>query len=174
FSIPVSGNGNYDTPAATVSLGAGAYHWVVLYTGDANNAAPPAVTDEAFTVAKASPTLTTAILQPTGAVAAGAVTVQDRATLAGGALYTGLGTLNFVLEDSSNAAIAGTSFLTAVSANGSFDTNPATVSLGAGTYHWVVSFTGDAHNAAPPPVPNYTFTVSKPTPRRPSPTPHPT
>ena len=44
------------------------------------------------------------------AVAAGAVTVADRATLSGGSLYTGAGTLNFVLEDSSNAALPGTSF----------------------------------------------------------------
>src|SRR5262249_14334466 len=122
FSIPVSGNGNYDTPAVTVSLGAGTYHWVVLYTGDANNAEPPPVTDEAFTVGKASPALTTAILQPTGAVTAGDVTVQDQATLSGGSLYTGLGILSFVLEDSSNAVIPATSFLTTVSANGSFDT----------------------------------------------------
>jgi hypothetical protein len=160
FLAAVSDNGSFDTTPATVSLGAGTYHWVVSFTGDANNAEPPAVTDETFTVGKASPALTTTILQPTGAVAAGDVTVQDRATLSGGALFTGLGTLNFVLEDSSNAAITGTSFSTPVSDNGSFDTPATTVSLAGGTYHWVVSFTGDANNAEPPAVTDETFTVN--------------
>src|SRR5262249_54730277 len=100
----------------------------------------------------------------TAAVTAGAVTVQDRATLSGGALYTGLGTLSFVLEDSSNAAIAGTSFSTTVSANGNFDTPATTVSLATGTYHWVVSFSGDANNAAPPAVTDEAFTVGKASP----------
>jgi uncharacterized repeat protein (TIGR01451 family) len=163
-STAVSGNGNYDTPAPTFSLAAGTYHWVVTYSGDANNAAPPAVTNETFTVSKASPTLTTTILEPTAAVAAGNVTVAGQATITGGSLYTGAGTLSFMLEDASNAAVAGSSYSTTVSANGSFDTPAATVSLAVGTYHWVVSFSGDANNAAPPAVTNETFTVGKASP----------
>jgi hypothetical protein len=163
-STTVSADGSYNTPAASVSLGAGTYHWVVSFSGDANNNAPPAVTDETFTVGTAGPALTTTIQQPTAAVTAGNVTVQDQATLSGGSLYTGAGTLSFVLEDASNAAIAGTSYSTSVSANGSFDTKPATVSLAAGTYHWMVSFSGDANNAAPPDVTNETFTVGKASP----------
>jgi uncharacterized repeat protein (TIGR01451 family) len=172
-SSTVLANGNYDTTPATVSLAAGMYHWVVSYSGDANNAAPPPVINETFTVGKASPTLTTAILQPNAAVAAGIVTVQDQATLSGGSLYTGAGTLSFVLEDASNAAIAGTSSSTTVSANGNYHTPAARVSLGAGTYHWVVSYSGDANNAAPPPVTDEVFTVSKASPAI-STTPNPT
>jgi hypothetical protein len=163
-STAVSGNSNYDTPAPTFSLAAGTYHWMVTYSGDANNAAPPDVTDETFAVGKASPTLTTTILQPTAAVTAGNVMVQDQATLSGGSLYTRAGTLSFVLEDGTNAAVAGTSFSTAVSADGSYDTPVATVSLAVRTYHWVVSFSGDANNAAPPNVTNETFTVGKASP----------
>src|SRR5262249_27307303 len=137
--------------------------WVLL-PGAPNCPAPPAVPDETSTGGAAGLALTTAILQPTAAVAAGAVTVQDRATLSGGSLFTGLGTLNFVLEDSSNAAIAGTSFSTTVSANGNFDTPATLVSLATGTYHWVVSFSGDANNAAPPDVTNEAFTVGKASP----------
>src|SRR5262249_36768530 len=158
FSTTVSANGNFDTPATLVSLATGTYHWVVSFTGEANNAAPPAVTNEAFTVGKANPARTTTILQPTGAVAAGDVTVQDRATIAGG--FNPTGTLTFELVNSNNQVIPGTSFLTTVSANGSYDTTPATVSLGAGTYHWVVLYTGDANNAAPPAVTDEAFTVN--------------
>src|SRR5262249_53996844 len=147
FETTVTANGNYDTPPATVNLGAGTYHWVVSFSGDANNAAPPGVTDEAFTVTPASPTLTTTILQPTGACHAGAFTVLRRPPRSARFPYTTLFRSHFVLEDSSNAAIPGTLFETTVTANGNYDTPPAPVSLGAGTYHWVVSFSGDANNA---------------------------
>ena len=153
----VTANGNYDTTATIVSLGAGTYHWVVSYTGDANNNKPADVTNETFTVGKASPTLDTTILSPTGAVTAGNVTVQDEATIAGG--FSPTGTLSFVLDDATNNPIAGTSFSTAVTGNKAYDTTAVTVSLAAGTYHWVVSYTGDANNNKPPDVTNETFTV---------------
>ena len=89
---------------------------MVSYSGDANNVAPPAVTNETFTVGKASPTLTTTILQPIVAVAAGNVTVEDRATIAGG--FNPTGTLTFELDSSNNQLIPGTSFSTTVSGNG--------------------------------------------------------
>src|SRR5262249_1679972 len=102
---------------------------------------------------------------------AGPVTVQDRATLSGGSGYTGLGTLSFVLEDSSNAAIAGTSFSTAVSANGNFDTPATAVSLPPGTYHSVVSFRRDPNNTPPPPRPSPTRHSPSARPARPCPPP---
>ena len=60
----------------SVSLATGSYHWVVSATGDANNNAPPDVTNETFAVGKASPTLSTTILPPSDAVTAGSVTVR--------------------------------------------------------------------------------------------------
>ena len=58
----MSADGNYDTTPAPVSLAVGTYHWVVSFSGDANNAKPPDVTNETFTVGKASPALTTTCL----------------------------------------------------------------------------------------------------------------
>ena len=109
--------------------GAGTYHWVVSFTGDANNTAPPDVTTETFTVGKASPTLKTTILSPTGVVTAGNVTVQDRAMISGGSAFTGLGTVNFKLEDASNNVITGTTSSKNVTANGNYDTTATIVSL---------------------------------------------
>jgi uncharacterized repeat protein (TIGR01451 family) len=160
FTTAVTAAGDFDTPAVPVTLGAGTYHWEVSFSGDANNAAPPAVTNESFVVSQATPDLSTSILQPTGPVTAGAVTVRDRATLTGGSLFTGDGALDFVLVNSSNAAISGTFFTTAVSGNGDYDTPAVSVNLSADTYHWVVSFSGDANNAAPPPVTDEAFTVT--------------
>src|SRR5262249_20858475 len=163
-ALTVTAYAHFDPPPVSLTLGPGTPHCLASFSGDANNAAPPPVTDEAFVVSPATPALTTTILQPAGPVTAGAVTVQDRATLSGGAGDTGAGTLNFVLEDSSNAAITGTSFSTTVSANGNYGTTPATVRLAAGTYHWVVSFSGDANNAAPPTVTDEPFPVGKASP----------
>src|SRR5262249_42084194 len=120
FSTAVSANGNYDTTPVTVGLAAGTYHWVVSFSGDANNAAPPVVTDEAFTVGKASPALTTTILLSTGTVAVGPVLDRDRATITGG--FNPTGTLTFELDSSSNQLIPGTSFSIPVSGDGNYDT----------------------------------------------------
>src|SRR5262249_58302298 len=96
-----------------------------------------------------------------GRVSVGAFLFQHGAPLPGCALFPGTALFrSFVLVNSSNAAISGTFFSTAVTANGDYDTPPVTVNLGAGTYHWVVSFTGDANNAAPPAVTDQAFTVT--------------
>src|SRR5262249_33339076 len=138
----------------------GNYAYIASYSGDPNY--NPSWGDcEPFTIDKASPTLTTTILKPTtSGVTAGSVTVQDRATLDGGVMYKGTGTLSFVLKDSSNNSIAGTSYSTTVSADGNYDTPSVTVTLSAGVYHWVVSFTGDANNNKPPDVTDETFVVT--------------
>ena len=101
---------------------------MVSFTGDANNTAPPDVTTETFTVGKASPTLKTTILSPTGVVTAGNVTVQDRATIAAASAFTGWH-LNFKLEDASNNVITGTTSSKNVTANGNYDTTATIVSL---------------------------------------------
>src|SRR5438132_737441 len=70
--------------AVMVSLPTALFPYTTLFRSDANNNAPPDVTNEVFSVGKASPTLATTILQPSGPVTAGNVTVQDRATIGGG------------------------------------------------------------------------------------------
>ena len=117
----------------TVSLATGSYHWVVSATGDANNNAPPNVTTETFTVGKASPTLDTTILQPSGGVTAGGVTVQDRATIGGGFSPTGTLTFDLFTGTSGGSAVTGTHFTTAYAGDGNYDTTPVTVSLATGT-----------------------------------------
>jgi hypothetical protein len=120
------------------------------------------VTNETFHVGPASPKLTTAILSPTGSPTAGSVTVQDQATISGS--FADSGTLSFVLKDASNNVIAGTSYSTTVSGDNNYNTPGVSVSLGAGTYHWVVSLTADANNNAPADVTDESFSVGKATP----------
>ncbi|MFN2608806.1 MAG: hypothetical protein ABR511_13105, partial [Acidimicrobiales bacterium] len=86
-TVPVAGNGSYDSGTFTVTAG-GTYRFVASYSGDANNAAagPTACTDPAETVnIKANPTITTTASAP---VTVGGQ-IHDTATITGGLNPTG-------------------------------------------------------------------------------------
>ena len=104
---------------------------MVSATGDANNNAPPDVTTETFTVGKASPTLDTTILQPSGAVTAGNVTVQDRATIGGG--FSPTGTLTFVLDTPPTIRLPAPHYDGGHRQESNYDTPAVAVSLATGT-----------------------------------------
>src|SRR5262249_37775603 len=149
YQTTAAGDGDYKTPAnVSVSLGAGTYHWVVSLTSDDNNNAPADRTDKPFTAGPSPPKLTTTILAPTRPVPARSITVQDQASIKGRCNHPG--PLSFPTRRSSDLQIAGTSYQTTAAGDGDYKT-PAnvSVSLGAGTYHWVVSLTSDDNNNAP-------------------------
>jgi hypothetical protein len=136
--------------------------WHAVYTSaDGNNlTASDNGSNETTVVSPASPTLSTTILAPTTTtVTAGNVTVQDRATISAGFSPTGTLTFDLFTGSSGGSAVAGTHFTITVAGNANYDTTPVSVSLAAGTYHWVVSYTGDANNNKPLDVTNETFTV---------------
>ncbi|MCA1683529.1 MAG: hypothetical protein LC708_00105, partial [Actinobacteria bacterium] len=126
----------------------GVYRWVATYSGDANHtpAGPTACLDPAedVEITQATPTISTQ------ASAGGPVgtSVNDVATISGGASPTG--TVTFALFSdaactvpvfsSTNPVVAGTA------TSGSF--TPA----GPGTYRWVATYSGDANNAAAGPT----------------------
>jgi hypothetical protein len=146
-SVPVNGNGSYDSAGFTPTA-AGTYYWVLSYSGDANNnpAGPTACGDptETTVIAKAQPALST--------VASGATTVgspiQDRASLSGGADPTGQITFNVYGPDDAtcSGSVADTSTVS-VSGNGDYTSAPFTPTR-AGTYRWVASYSGDGNNDA--------------------------
>jgi uncharacterized repeat protein (TIGR01451 family) len=147
----VTGNGAYASPAEHIT-GAGTYHWIASYGGDANNnsvAGNCGDTNENVIVAKANPAISTAA-SPSSATLGGAGNdLTDAATLAGGVAPTG--TITFtLLADNGNggcAAQVGSSVTTAVNGNGGY-TSPSVHVGAAGTYHWVASYSGDTNNNA--------------------------
>ena len=145
-STPVSGNGNYQSPWYTTSA-AGSYRWVAAYSGDA---AHPATTTACadpraeVVVGKRTPTLAVAaaLIPTTGSTTA-------TATLDKGAGLTGpKGTISFRLYGPNNPTCGGAPVFTStrsVSGNGTYTSNPY-VPTAAGTYQWVLSYSGDDDN----------------------------
>ena len=147
-TVPVNGNGNYDSAAFTPRV-SGTYKWRASYSGDANNLAlgPTSCLDpnESVTVNVAPGPVALTTTASAGVAVGGAI--HDTATLAGGTAPTG--TVTFTLFGPGDAtcttAPAFTSIAPIVGA-GSYDSE--SFAPAAGTYRWVATYSGDANNAA--------------------------
>ena len=145
-TVTVNGNGTYASSAFTTTA-VGTYEFVATYSGDANNAGASAAcgsANESVVVVPASPTLSS---QASSTVPAGGQ-ISDSATLAGGSAPSG--SITFTLFGPNNSACTGTPIFTStvssVNGNGSYPSQAFTASS-AGTYDWVVTYSGDANNA---------------------------
>ncbi|MGO9463631.1 MAG: SdrD B-like domain-containing protein [Isosphaeraceae bacterium] len=148
-TVPVSGNGNYTTPAgyALPATGTvtGTYQWDASYSGGTNNASASEINAvaERVTVSPASPTITT-MPSPTVVPIGTAASLTDTATLAGG--WDPSGTITFTLYQGSTKLETET---VAVTGNGSY-TTPSSYSLSScvpsGVYQWDASYNADANN----------------------------
>jgi hypothetical protein len=131
---------NFDTSAT----GAGAYHWIAHFSGDANNEPVDGqclANNENTTVNKAGPTLTTTA--GPGTQLGGQI--SDTAHLSGGVHPTG--SITFRLYDNPNCAGTAAAEVTNSSVNGDGDyTSPQATPAAAGDYFWVASYAGDADN----------------------------
>lgn len=149
-SVPVNhGNGTYTsgpfTPTAT-----GTYRFVATYSGDANNAAPPATAcsdaNETVVISKATPSIVTHV-SPSVSIGG---RVTDTATLAGA--FNPTGTISFAFFGPDNATCTGqavaTSTVTVDHGNGDYVSSPFTPTK-AGTYRVVATYSGDTNNIAP-------------------------
>jgi hypothetical protein len=144
-TVPVAGNGEYGsgdfTPAAV-----GTYRWIASYSGDGNNT--PAAgscgdAGESSNVAQDAPTISSAA---TDATLGGAI--HDTATLAAG--HNPGGTVTFTAYGPNDSTCSGPVAFTKtvpVSGDGSYVSPDFTPTV-AGTYRWVVSYSGDAGNRA--------------------------
>ncbi len=141
--VAVSGNGNYGSENFTPTK-AGEYHWVAEYSGDGNNEAVASAceaTGETSTVAKASPTLSTAATDATVGSP-----IHDTATIAAG--VTPGGSITFKAYGPGDATCANAAAFTAtvaVSANASYASGNFTPSS-SGSYRWSAEYSGDANN----------------------------
>ncbi len=148
-SVPVNGNGNYQSPSFTTNR-AGVYQYVAQYSGDANN--DPVATacgDPAgqVTMGKRVPTFST---QASPTVPTNGQ-VTDTATLGSGSGPNGpTGTITFNLYGPLNLTCTPPAAFTStvpVSGNGQYTSAPFTPTQ-AGTYQWIAQYSGDADNVA--------------------------
>jgi sugar lactone lactonase YvrE len=123
---------------ATAPSAAGNYQVTASFPGSANYL--PASATTSFTIAKASPSLTTAV-GPAVLYGSGAK-LTDSAPLAGPSGMTG--TITFVLYDP-NGAVVDTE-TAAVSGPGTYSTPHGYLPTQAGTYRWSARYGGDANN----------------------------
>jgi hypothetical protein len=141
----VTANGNYTSESFnTASSGAGTYHWIAHFSGDANNKAVSGLCSdegETSTVNKISPALTTTA--GPGAVLGGQV--FDTAHLSGGANPTGAITFRLYANTSCAGTPAAEVTNGSVSGNGDY-TSPTATPTAAGDYYWVATYSGDANN----------------------------
>jgi hypothetical protein len=146
--VPVSGNGSYPSLSFTPTA-AGIYRWIANYSGDANNAATTNAcnaVNEIVVVAPVGATIPTLTTQASAGVALGA-SIRDTATLSGGVGPTG--TITFKLYGPNDATCTNAAIFTStvpVSGNGIYFSASFTPTL-AGTYRWIVNYSGDANNA---------------------------
>jgi hypothetical protein len=148
----VSGNGTYTTPTGFTLPGsgtvAGAYQWVAVYSGDANNneASESNPAEELVTVNPASPALvTTASPSMVTLPLSGSTTLTDSAVLSGG--YFPTGSIVFTLTGPNGFSYTQTDPVTGDGPYTASTTLPTTGTV-AGTYTWTATYSGDANNAA--------------------------
>jgi hypothetical protein len=144
----LNGNGGYRTTVGFASNAIGVWHWVATYGGDSNNGTVSSgPLDEPVAVPAAGTTLTTAPNPTTVTLGPNAVTLTDKATLAGGFNPTGM--ITFTLFHNGGPTPVDTETVT-VNGNGTYPTPigftlPAT-GMVTGTYQWDASYSGDANN----------------------------
>jgi hypothetical protein len=136
----VAHSGSYKTAAV------GVYHWVAVYSGNADNESVNSGCDEEpVTTTKAGPAIATT-------ASAGGVTgtsISDTATVSGG--HNPTGTVTFKLFGPSDATCSGTPMFTAKDVAltaGSAQSGAFNGTSTAGTYNWMAWYSGDANNAA--------------------------
>ena len=148
-----SGNDTYRSADYTPTT-TGIYRWRVIYTGDLNNrrvatsCGGPGETVAVARIPLARPDVTSSA--SAGGLAGSPV--HDTATLAGGASPTG--TITFELYGPANGACHAppvASSTVPVSGDGDYDSGPVAPGK-AGTYLWVVTYSGDEHNASAGPT----------------------
>ncbi|MGH9125183.1 MAG: beta strand repeat-containing protein [Acidimicrobiales bacterium] len=144
-TVAVTGDGSYASGSFPAAI-AGTYRFIAAYSGDANNSAESTGCNDANESVVVTPAAPTLVTHASSTVAAGG-TIQDTATLSGGA--SPMGTITITLFGPNNAACTGTpiqSTTDPVNGDGDYTSTPFVVNA-AGTYQYVAVYGGDANNA---------------------------
>ncbi len=145
-TVPVSGDGTYNTSAGFTATKAGSYNWVASYSGDANN---PSLTDacgsEVVVITEIRIRTTP---NPSSAQIGRVPPLKDKAELADGVSPTG--SITFKLFGPTDPTCSGAPIFTntvTVNGNGSYETSAGfTGAAEEGTYHWTATYSGDSKN----------------------------
>ncbi len=148
-------NGAYTTaigsnPGGYVPTMPGAYQWVAIYSGDANNNGAHdqgGAAEQETVTGKLSPKLVTTA-SPGITLGTTAPTISDSAVLSGGMLPDGLtSTITFTLKLGSTTVYTTSDTVTG---NGTYSASYTLPTSGttAGTYTWSAQYSGDADNTA--------------------------
>jgi hypothetical protein len=150
-TVAVAGNDDYDSASFTPAR-AGAYHWVVRYSGDHSNhrAGPTACDDTAEAAIVRSPTIVpvTPAFSTTASLSTGlGAPIHDVAHLSGG--VSPFGTITFSLFGPDDSTCSNPpAFTTTSPVNGNGDYRSVDFVPGReGTYRWVATYSGDAMNS---------------------------
>jgi hypothetical protein len=192
-TVKVAGNGDYDSQSF-VPKRAGAYQWMAEYSGDSrNHRAGPTACDDTAEIAVVRPSAIAPVVvsfSTTASVSAGVgAPLTDVAHLRGGIAPFGAITFSLFGPDDLTCSRP-PAFTSTVAVNGDGDYSSASFNAPSpGTYRWVVTYSGDAVNAAAGPTacgdPAETSTASAtpgptpehgpnvPTPPKPKPKPKP-
>ncbi len=150
-TVSIAGTASYDS-ASFIPTAPGVYRWVTAYSGDANN---PPVTRGCNTPGESVTVTTPSVVSLTTTASPGVAVgqaIQDTATLSGGTAPPG--TITFHLFGPDNATCTGTPvFMSTVAVGGPGGyVSGSFLPAAPGTYRWVASYSGDANNAAVPPI----------------------
>jgi uncharacterized repeat protein (TIGR01451 family) len=140
----VLGNGQYTSDSFTTAA-AGTYRWVASYGGDANNdpvAGNCNDENESVVVTKAQPEIATQATE--GGIQGDPL--SDTATVSGG--FNPTGSVTFTLYASNDPTCDGDPIFTSTVAlgQGGTATSGTFAAPGAGSFHWIASYSGDANN----------------------------
>jgi hypothetical protein len=167
--VTLNANGTVPNSSTSATLAGGTYSFQAVYDGDSNyNASPPDC--EAFTVDTAPSTIGTTVFDvSTGKAWSGAETTgasaEDTATIGGtitGFIPSGTVTYDYFGTGSCTGSVVATSTMT-LNADGSVPASSPTGALGAGTYDFDASYSGDDNYAPSGPSSCESFTVGKAT-----------
>ena len=147
-NVPLSGT-KADSAAFTPTL-AGTYQWVATYSGNLfNNPSSSACGSEPVTIAGTTLAVPTIATTPSGPGPVG-TSISDLAKVSGGSAPTG--TVSFALYGPGDGTCAGpdlvqglTGFKNVPLSGGSSVSNQFATTM-VGTYRWVATYSGDAHN----------------------------
>jgi hypothetical protein len=149
-TVAVAGNNDYTSQSST-PIAPGGYRWIETYSGDSRNhpAGPTACGDSAelaivrpMNLAPVVPAFSTIASQPAGV----GMPIYDIAHLSSG--IDPSGTITFALFGPAAPSCVGPPVFTATAAvtgNGEYR-SASFVAAQSGTYHWVVTYSGDAMN----------------------------
>jgi hypothetical protein len=145
-TVTVNGDGDYSTSPGVVATQTGTYQWSATYNGDANN--NPVSSDAGSEpVVVVSPPSIGINTTPGGTILLGSgAKLTDTAVLSGGINPTGK--ITFRLYKPGTTTNPVDTEVVTVTGNGPYTTPKGYVPTLTGTYQWVATYSGDAHNAS--------------------------